>query len=95
MGVNESHITLYVSGIVSQKNADGFQEALNEINAAIGDKEKLQDLYREKLGNFTIDDRSGLGLLGIARRTGNPVLYNLEDFENVYAKFEILASVEI
>jgi hypothetical protein len=95
MAYNIEQICLYSSGIISELASKGFATALDEINESITDKQKLQQLYREKLGNFSIDDRSGLGLLGIARRIGNPLLYNFEDFEDNYSNFELIVIINI
>jgi hypothetical protein len=95
LSYNDSFIFLYTSGIFKEFTSSGFKIALDEINESINDKQKLQELYREKLGNFTIDDRSGLGLLGIARRVGNPLLYNFEPFEENYTCFELIVKINI
>lgn len=95
MSYDDTFVYLFTSGTFTEFNSGGFRTALDEINDSINDKVKLQELYREKLGNFTIDDRSGLGLLGIARRVGNPLLYDFVMLDNYNSSFELVVKITI
>ena len=94
-GFSENQIYLFAQSIVNHYVSDKIISLLDEINNSILDKDRLKALYRANLEGFDVDERTSLGFLEIARKTGNEILYNQQKESNELDFFSVLISVNV
>ncbi len=91
--VNDYYISS--GNIVENKNIDSLKSKLSKVNSL--DKESLKVYYKETLsqGDFSAKGGAGLGLIEMARKSGNKLAYDFkkinEDLSHFY--FQIKVSV--
>lgn len=91
--VNDYYITS--GNIVENKNIESLKSKLSKVNSL--DKESLKEYYKEILsqGEFSTKGGAGLGLIEMARKSGNKLVYDFKeintDLSNFY--FQIKVSV--
>ena len=94
-GFSENQIYLFTQSIVVHSVSGTIISLLDEINNCILDKDRLKALYRANLEDFDVDERTSLGLLGIARKTGNKILYNQQNEADELDFFSVLVSINV
>jgi len=91
----KSEILIYVHNFISFDIRTNTALVIDEINACIEDKERLKLLYQGKLESFEIDERSSLGYLGIARKTGKALLYSSSPYDAESHVFSLIITVPL
>jgi hypothetical protein len=81
----EENINVSTGNFVKKDQCRLLRDRFDQVNAL--DAEELKLLYREILGNeeFTKKGGGGLGLVDIARKTGNQLNYHFHDYNNDYS----------
>jgi hypothetical protein len=73
--------------LIETRKIDNLQRQLEKVNSL--DKDELKVLYREVLENEEISDKggAGLGLIEMARKSGQKLEYVFKDFNSKFALF--------
>jgi len=68
-------------------NIPQLEKQINQVNNL--SKDELKDLYKKILVNGKISNKggAGLGLIDMARKSGNKLLYAFEDYDDLYSYF--------
>jgi hypothetical protein len=84
--VDETYI-ISSANLIINKNREKVESKLIQINSL--DKDKLKDLYGEIIGNGEVSEKggAGLGLIEMARKTGNALEYEFEKVDDEYSFF--------
>jgi len=81
--------TYYITSanLIKKENISGLKERLNRVNSL--DKDSLKALYLEELENkgFSEKGGAGLGLIEIARKSGQKIEFFFDDFEKDFSMF--------
>jgi len=79
---------LVTSGnIVENKDIDVLKQKLDKVNSLDG--AQLKELYQEMLteGSFSSKGGAGLGLIEMARKSGNKLIYHFKEVDEVFSYF--------
>ncbi len=89
---NKSYVIMTGNFILSE-NADGLRERIDKINAM--SSTELKAYYLEKLGSTELSDKggAGLGIIDIARKSGNKIDYDLKALDGYYTFFTLSATI--
>lgn len=84
---NNSGYIITAGNFVTRDKIDKLKERLEKINNSSA--EEIKELYKFILHHQKISDKGGggLGLVDIARKTGNELGYNFYDYNNEYSFF--------
>ncbi len=86
IGKNDTEFIVYSSNLVANENIEGLKEKIDIVNRAT--KEELSQMYRGIMSTqgFTGKGTAGLGLIDIAKKSGNKLHYLFEecDTKNSY-----------
>ena len=87
IGKDQEMYNILTGNFILTKNIDKLTERMIKINSLSTDE--LKALYREILNNDQFSDKGGggLGLVDIARRTGQPLGYNFKEVGGDYSFF--------
>ena len=74
---------------ISQDKVDVLKNKIDKINSM--SKEELKDMYKFILNHQRLSDKGGggLGLVDIARKTGNKLEYTFEKYNDTYYFFNL------
>ena len=94
IGLDESGYRIITGNYVQSDRVEGLKRQLEDINSR--DSVALRELYKEILNN---DERSqkggsGLGMVDIARKTGQKLDYDLTPINSEYTFFTLNINVE-
>lgn len=95
MVVRDENIFLIQTGNYIDKNSvKNLDDRLVKINSL--DKDNLRDYYREVLGNGTLSDKgtAGLGMIDIARKSGNKLEYEFLDIDEEFSFFSLIVKID-
>jgi hypothetical protein len=86
---DEDGFLIQTGNYIDKKNVDELDQRLKKINSL--DKDDLRDYYREVLGNGTVSDKgtAGLGMIDIARKSGNKLEYQFLDIDEEFSFFSL------
>ncbi len=89
---NEHEYTITTGNMVNKSKFSEMTEGLEKINSL--DKEGLKQLYKQQIkeGRLSNKGGAGLGFIDIAKKTGNPLIYNFLPINDDYLFF-VLTSV--
>ena len=75
------------ANLIKNENVDGIENKLLKLKSL--DKDQLKALHNEVLGSLKITDKggAGLGLIDMARKTNNELVYNFEKVDDVFSFF--------
>ncbi len=78
---------------ISNKKVSGLKEKLDRINGSTSDE--IKELYKEILNHHEITEKGlgGLGLVDIARKTGNMLDFKFARYNDTYSAFYLSATV--
>jgi hypothetical protein len=87
IGKDQEKYNILTGNFILTTNIPTLTKRLDKINSL--SKDELKALYKEILNNdqFSNKGGGGLGLVDIARRTGQPLGYNFKDVEGDYSFF--------
>ena len=71
-----------------------YRRKLQKINSL--DKEHLREYYREVLGNGAITEKgtAGLGMIDIARKSGNKLEYEFLEIDKYFSFFSLNVKID-
>lgn len=88
-----SEYNILAANYVIKDNVPPLKARLDKINGL--DKEGLRELYKEVLdnGQYSVHGGGGLGMIDIARKSGNPLDYEFTDVNRDYGLFVLKIKV--
>lgn len=74
---------------IAIENVKAMEERLNKINGM--DKDELKQYYKEVLNNGQVSDKGGggLGMIDIARKSGNKIDFNFKPIDDNFSFFSL------
>ena len=89
IGKQQEYYSIITGNYILTKNVDGFKAKLDKINNM--DKEQLKDYYKEVLseGGFSEKGGGGLGMIDIARKSGQKLDYTFTQVDDKYSFFNL------
>ncbi len=80
---------------ITQDKVDVLKNKIDKINSM--GKEDLKDMYKFILNHQRLSEKGGggLGLVDIARKTGNPLDYTFEKFDDAYYFFNLDVYIDV
>lgn len=85
--VKDDYYNILTGNFIPTENTYGLKEKIDEVNAT--DKNGLRTLYKETLSNGQFSDKgtAGLGLIQLARKTGEKLNYKFDKVNGQYSYF--------
>ena len=89
IGKLESKYTIFTGNYILNENIQGLKNRLDEVNAL--SKEELKEYYKKVLNNgeMSLKGGGGLGMIDIARKTGEKLEYNFLEIDNKISFFTL------
>ena len=89
IGKDEEMYNIMTGNYIITENIPPLTEKMDRINKM--DKDELKALYKEILNNDSFSEKGGggLGLVDIARRTGQKLGYNFKLIDDEYSFFSL------
>lgn len=86
--LNNSY-TITTGNYIANENVHGLRNRLDEVNAL--NKEELKEYYKKVLNNgeMSLKGGGGLGMIDIARKTGEKLDYNFLEIDNKVSFFTL------
>ena len=86
---DEDGFLIQTGNYIDKKNVEKLDQRLKKINSL--DKDDLRDYYREVLGNGSVSNKgtAGLGMIDIARKSGNKLEYQFLDIDEEFSFFSL------
>lgn len=87
IGKSEEKYSILAANYINNKGIDQLRQRLEKINAM--DKDELRVFYKEVLNNgeYSVHGGGGLGMIDIARKSGNKLLYKFDKVNDDYSLF--------
>ncbi len=85
----DSKYKISTGNFIETKNVDQLKSRLDKINSM--NPEELKDMYKFILNHQRLSEKGGggLGLVDIARKTGNPLDYSFHKYDGQYSFFNL------
>ena len=89
IGKMDGYYDIITGNYINTENIPSFKKRLDEVNSL--DKEGLKDYYKEVLNNGTMSLKGGggLGMIDIARKSGQKLNYNFMSVDEKYSFFSL------
>lgn len=89
----DSEYNILAANYILKQNIPSLKAKLDKINSL--DKEGLRDYYKEVLdnGQYSVHGGGGLGMIDIARKSGNKLEYDFSDVNTDYGLFVLRIKV--
>jgi hypothetical protein len=89
IGKANNAYTITTGNYISSENVHGLKARLDEVNAL--SKEELKEYYKKVLNNgeMSLKGGGGLGMIDIARKTGEKLDYNFLEIDNKVSFFTL------
>jgi hypothetical protein len=89
IGKLNSAYTITTGNYIANENVHGLKNRLDEVNALT--KEELKEYYKKVLNNgeMSLKGGGGLGMIDIARKTGEKLDYNFLEIDNKVSFFTL------
>jgi hypothetical protein len=83
----EAKYFITTGNLVERKNIDQIKNLIEKINSL--EKEELKDYYKKVLIEGSLSDKggAGLGLIDMARKSGNKLIYSFKEISDIYSYF--------
>ncbi|MEN8120151.1 MAG: DUF6272 family protein [Bacteroidota bacterium] len=98
LGYNNSKFYFFSGNLVETKEVDFIQSKLDEINLVFevdNSKELLRKMYKDKLKEVGLSNESvKVGIIDLARKLENKILYNFKRFDDNYSVFSIICTLD-
>jgi hypothetical protein len=93
IGRSDSAYNIITGNYILNENIHGLKTRLDEVNAL--SKEELKDYYKSVLNNgeMSLKGGGGLGMIDIARKTGEKLEYNFLEIDNKVSFFTLIIKV--
>ena len=91
----EDRYRISTGNFISQDKVDVLRNKVDKINSM--GKEELKDMYKFILNHQRLSEKGGggLGLVDIARKTGNKLEYTFEKYDDIYYFFNMDVFVDL
>ena len=89
IGKSNNAYTITTGNYILSENVNGLKSRLDEVNAL--SKEELKEYYKKVLNNgeMSLKGGGGLGMIDIARKTGEKLDYNFLEIDNKVSFFTL------
>jgi len=89
IGKDDSNYNIITGNYILSKNIDSLTARMDKVNSMSVDELKV--LYKEILNNDQYSDKGGggLGLVDMARKTGQKLGYNFKKIDDEYSFFSL------
>jgi len=89
IGKNGDKYHIITGNYILNENINGLKKRLDEVNAL--NKEELKEYYKKVLNNgeMSMKGGGGLGMIDIARKTGEKLEYNFLEIDNKVSFFTL------
>ncbi len=89
IGKTGPEYTILTGNYILSENVEKLKTKLDKINSM--DKEQLKEYYKEILNNDEFSEKGGggLGMIDIARKSGQKLNYNFLPVDNIYSFFSL------
>jgi hypothetical protein len=89
IGVGKTHYSIVTGNYMLTEKVPSFKGRLERINAMSQDE--LKNLYKEILNNERLSEKGGggLGMIDIARKTGQKLNFNFVEINDQYSFFSL------
>lgn len=89
IGRNTNNYTIITGNYILNENVSGLRARIDEVNALT--KEELKEYYKKVLNNgeMSLKGGGGLGMIDIARKTGEKLEYNFLEIDNKISFFTL------
>lgn len=89
IGKVDGQYNIITGNYIANENVTGLKNRLDEVNAL--SKEELKDYYKKVLNNgeMSLKGGGGLGMIDIARKTGQKLNYNFQPIDEKLAFFTL------
>ena len=89
IGKTGPEYTILTGNYILSENVEKLKTNLDKINSI--DKEQLKEYYKEILNNDEFSEKGGggLGMIDIARKSGQKLNYNFLPVDNIYSFFSL------
>jgi hypothetical protein len=94
MGVAGSVYSIYSGNVIKSEKVAELKDKINRINTMSEDELKEFYIFMIKNGIQSPDSGSGLGLIQIARKTGNTLNFDFEKIDNAHYFFSLKTLVD-
>jgi hypothetical protein len=93
IGDSGKHYFISTGNIILNDNVQNLQYKLEQVNNA--NQDELKNLYKEIVKNGKLSDKggAGLGLIDIARKSGEKIEYSFVKLDETYSYFSMLTKV--
>jgi hypothetical protein len=90
----DDYFSIQTGNYIQNSNVSCLDERLKKINSL--NKENLRDYYREVLNNGSVSDKgtAGLGMIDIARKSGNKLEYNFLEIDSNFSFFSLKVKID-
>ncbi|MCB9191942.1 MAG: hypothetical protein H6602_09795 [Flavobacteriales bacterium] len=94
VSLNPKGYSITTGNYILSEREDSFKDRLERINSLT--KEELKEMYKEVLNSEGRSDKGGggLGMIDIARKTGNKLNYDFATLNDKYSFFSLNINVE-
>jgi hypothetical protein len=89
IGKQDGDYNIITGNYIMNENVSGLKKRLDDVNALT--KEELKDYYKQVLNNgeMSLKGGGGLGMIDIARKTGQKLHYNFMPIDEKYSFFSL------
>ena len=89
IGKNVNNYTIITGNYILNENVTGLKTRIDEVNALT--KDELKEYYKKVLNNgeMSLKGGGGLGMIDIARKTGEKLEYNFLEIDNKISFFTL------
>ncbi|MBN2521401.1 MAG: SiaB family protein kinase [Bacteroidales bacterium] len=90
---NDDTFVLKAGNLIWNKNIPKLKEKLDLVNSL--DKNGLKNLYKNAIRNITLhkEDGAGLGIIDIAKLSGNKLIYSFQNISNEISYFHLTVTI--
>jgi hypothetical protein len=94
IGYADNAYTIYSGNVIKSDRIDDLKSRMVKINTMSEDD--MKDFYKYLIKNESLSEKTGfgLGLIQIARKTGNPLDYDFEQIDNDHSFFSLKTLVD-
>ena len=91
---SQGSVYIASANLIENKQIENLKEKLEKINHL--DKEQIRELYSEILAKGDISSKggAGLGLVEMARKSGNPIEYSFENVTDKHSSFYLMLKMQ-
>ena len=89
IGKLDGQYNIITGNYIANENVSGLKRRLDDVNAL--SKEELKDYYKQILNNgeMSLKGGGGLGMIDIARKTGQKLNYNFQPIDDNLSFFTL------